>query len=430
MKILYVTLSVLATSVDGNRAATPEADYQGGTYTAIFEANSGGTSISIPIFDDDFQEQSPETFVVKIDGIVGTDSAAKVISNPDERRTTVCIQDDDDLFNLEEDDIYVSESTGTYTTSVKRVGSANTLETVSVYTTDGTATSPSDYTPIQTSLSFPPGTTSQPVTFQIVNDKVEEPSKNFVLILASKDGSIIGRAVTTVTIQDDDFPISFKDNDAVVYVDEDDVTLTVTVQRTRADNAVPGETARVTVMSREVSSTSNPASESSDFDAVSTEVEFSRSGTQVDVTINIRDDNIPEEEEKFELYLADPSPSSSHYIAYPHVITVCIRDDDGMPPGDVGGGTPDDTDDGGGISRSAIVLIGGGVGVLLLIGVLGMIGCFAVSRMRPGVPPAAQRVQGPRSAPPAYSNEERPIELSRVRRQQPPNYYSNGGYRY
>ncbi|XP_072025180.1 extracellular matrix protein 3-like [Amphiura filiformis] len=91
------SLSVLATSVDGNRAATPEADYQGGRYTATFEANSGDTSISIPIFDDDFQEQSPETFVVKIDGIVGTDSAAKVISNPDERRTTVCIQDDDGM---------------------------------------------------------------------------------------------------------------------------------------------------------------------------------------------------------------------------------------------------------------------------------------------------------------------------------------------
>ena len=81
-----------------------------------------------------------------------------------------------------------------------------------------------------------------------------------------------------------------------------------------------------------------------DYDSINTELTFS--GIEVDFSINIREDDQSEGEEKFEVYLSDPSPSSTHYLAFPYVLTVIILDNEQGVPGDGGSGGDGGSDDG------------------------------------------------------------------------------------
>ena len=75
---------------------------------------------------------------------------------------------------------------------------------VKVYTVDGTAGHPKDYSVRRTWAVFAPGQTQAQVEVKINADKNPEPNETFFVDLRKDDGCNIGANPAMVTIIDDD----------------------------------------------------------------------------------------------------------------------------------------------------------------------------------------------------------------------------------
>ena len=112
---------------------------------------------------------------------------------------------DNDQPALSISDVTVAEgnsgtSAATFVVSLSQA--AFTPVTVTYATANGTATAGSDYTAVAAStLTFPPGTTSAPVTVNVIGDTTTEPNETFMVNLTQPAGATIadGQAVGTIT---------------------------------------------------------------------------------------------------------------------------------------------------------------------------------------------------------------------------------------
>jgi hypothetical protein len=105
----------------------------------------------------------------------------------------------------------VPESGGAVVVPVTRSGPGKGTVTVGYATSDGSATSGSDYTPTTGELTIPEGATSALFTVPIAADTADEGTESFVVRLFNPEGMTEGGAVVTrstadVIIQDDDAP--------------------------------------------------------------------------------------------------------------------------------------------------------------------------------------------------------------------------------
>ncbi|HEX6739431.1 MAG TPA: Calx-beta domain-containing protein, partial [Vicinamibacteria bacterium] len=84
--------------------------------------------------------------------------------------------------------------------------SAASAQAVSVgyAATAATATAGADFTAVSGTLSFPPGTTTQPLPVPVVGDTAGEPDETFVVTLSSPVNATLGDATGLGTILDDD----------------------------------------------------------------------------------------------------------------------------------------------------------------------------------------------------------------------------------
>ena len=96
------------------------------------------------------------------------------------------------------------EDAGSFTFTVTLNPSSLQTVTVDYATSDGTATSGSDYTAASGSLMFSPGDTTKTVTVTIADDDVDESDETFNLTLADAVNASIPIPSGTFTIRDDD----------------------------------------------------------------------------------------------------------------------------------------------------------------------------------------------------------------------------------
>ena len=80
------------------------------------------------------------------------------------------------------------------------------MVTVSYQSTDGTATSPGDFGDAAGTLTFAPGVTSQTISVDSTGDLLDEDDETFTIALSAPQGAVLGTAIGTVTITDDDAP--------------------------------------------------------------------------------------------------------------------------------------------------------------------------------------------------------------------------------
>lgn len=102
---------------------------------------------------------------------------------------------------------YTVDESGTVATiTVTRTGGSSGTATVSVATSDGTATSPADFADSDQVLTFGPGVTTQSFTIAIVNDGSVEGDETVNLALSNATGgaSLGSQAAAVLTIVDDD----------------------------------------------------------------------------------------------------------------------------------------------------------------------------------------------------------------------------------
>jgi len=103
----------------------------------------------------------------------------------------------------------VSESGGSATIAVTRIGNTTNPVTINYATNNGTATQPSDYINASGSLQFAAGETVKTFVVPIINDGTVEHSENINVVLSSPgNGAMEGSPFTsTITILDDDKPL-------------------------------------------------------------------------------------------------------------------------------------------------------------------------------------------------------------------------------
>ena len=219
----------------GARQATAGTDYTEVTNGSVtITAGQSEASFTVSTTEDTDTE-GDETFKVTITGTtlpagvtIGTASAVGTI-------------EDDDGVTVSIGDASATEGdTAEFTVSLSQAASAAVV--VSVSTSDGTASAPSDYTAVSLMpLTIATGGTSAAVAVQTTEDGVPEGSETFTVSMEAVGDLppevVLGTATGTGTIVDDD--------DATVPVG-DDRTLTATITADQAE-VVEGAAAGFTV---------------------------------------------------------------------------------------------------------------------------------------------------------------------------------------
>ena len=99
------------------------------------------------------------------------------------------------------------ESAGAVAIAVTLSQVSSVTVTVDYSTTNGTATSGTDYTATHGTLVLPPGQISQTFSVGIISDTLEEPNETLTLTLANPTGARLGLSEASLVILDDDRPI-------------------------------------------------------------------------------------------------------------------------------------------------------------------------------------------------------------------------------
>jgi glucose/arabinose dehydrogenase len=124
------------------------------------------------------------------------------------------------VVNLSINDVTVTEGqSGSANASftVFRFPSINLTSTAQFATANGTAASGTDYTAVSGTVTFPPGSTTQPVSVPVTGDLVDEDDETFFVNLTSPTNATISDGQGLGTILDDDpAPVMSIDDCAVV----------------------------------------------------------------------------------------------------------------------------------------------------------------------------------------------------------------------
>ncbi|MFG0289369.1 MAG: beta strand repeat-containing protein [Rhodopirellula sp. JB044] len=167
-----------------------------GDYTAVdtflsFAGNANETkTIEVTVAGDTVIE-SDEAFLIQLGTVSGlADGADLVITEP---QLTATIENDDTAsLSLDTTTTTITEGDSGTVTSItltaSLTGNVQNDFTVGFQSSDGTATSGSDYSTSTGTLSFGPGTESQSFTIDILGDNVVELSETFSVALESLSG--------------------------------------------------------------------------------------------------------------------------------------------------------------------------------------------------------------------------------------------------
>ena len=185
----------------------------------------------------------------------------------------------------------VDEGSGSADVRVRLVPASDQTVTVNYATSNGTATSGSDYTSRSSSLTFSAGQTEKTISVPIRNDNVPEGTEDFTVSLSGASGAPIGVGTATVTITDDDgggetSSLSIGN----VTVNEGAGTAQLTVSLSPTIN----ETVTVSYATANVSATAG-----TDYTASSGSVTFPSNTTTQTITIPITDDTVDRTQRDF-----------------------------------------------------------------------------------------------------------------------------------
>jgi uncharacterized repeat protein (TIGR02543 family) len=309
-----------------NGTATSGSDYTSRSGTLSW--GNGDTStktITIPIIDDSTYEGN-ETFAVTLSNATGGAS----IGSPS--TATITIIDDDiqkpGTLQFSSATYSVNENAGSITVSVTRSDGSDGAVSVSYATSNGTATSGSDYTSRSGTLSWGNGDTStKTITIPIIDDSTYEGNETFAVTLSNATGgaSIGSPSTATITIIDDDIqkPGTLQFSSATYSVNENAGSITVSV--TRSD----GSDGAVSVS---YATSNGTATSGSDYTSRSGTLSWGNGDTSTKtITIPIIDDSTYEGNETFAVTLSNATGGAS--IGSPSTATITIIDDDIQKPG-------------------------------------------------------------------------------------------------
>ncbi len=219
-------VTVNFSTADGS--ATAPSDY-----TAIlngqltFQPGEVSRPIVIDINGDTVVEPD-ETFTVNLSNpsgaVLGNAQATITLLNDDVAGSTGTVQFSSSAFS-------VAENVGDATITVTRTGGAAGAASVNYATSNGTATSPADYTAVNGTLNWADGDAA-PKTFNIpiIDDELQEAPETVNITLSNATGSALGAPANAVlTINDNDTLPELSINDVTQPEGDETNTMTFTV---------------------------------------------------------------------------------------------------------------------------------------------------------------------------------------------------------
>ena len=208
-------------------------DYESTSGTLTFGNGVESETITVPITNNTTINPD-KVFSVELSGVDGGAS----IGTPDTVNVTILEDDIELLFNPAA--YTVSETAGTASLTVTRIGDTDQEVSVAYETAGVTAVPAEDFDQTTGTVTFAVGETSKTIDIPIVDDNQQEEDETFIVTLDSNSttgGATLGATpVATVTIDSEDVAGLLSIQNATV--NEDEATVTLTVSRTNGTDGV------------------------------------------------------------------------------------------------------------------------------------------------------------------------------------------------
>lgn len=316
-------VSVDCSTADGS--ATQPADYTAVVGATLNWADGDGANktCSVPIAAD-LLDESDETVLLSLANATGSAS----IGTP--AAATLTIQDDDSPPQISVDDVSQAEGNAgatVFSFTVSLDAASGLPVSVTVDTSDGTATAGSDYAAITGgTVNFAAGVTTQPLTVTVNGDTTPEGNETFNVLLSSPVDATILDGQGLGTILEDDASPTFTVNDPVAVTEGNagTTTLSFTVSLSPAAGFAT---------SVDVATSDGTASAGADYVAVpTTTLNFGVGVTSQPVVITVNGDLLDELDETLFLNLSNASGAT----ITDNQGTGTITDDDSPPSVSIG----------------------------------------------------------------------------------------------
>lgn len=222
------------------------------------------------------------------------------------------------LFTLDAATYSVAENVTPLAVTVSRTPASGPAS-ITLATSDGSATAGADYTAVNQTISFADGQASQVVNIAVLDDALAEGSETFSIALSapSAEAGLGTTPNATATITDVEGG-SFAFSSATYSVNEDAGTLTVTVTRSA------GSTTAATI---DYATSNGGASAGSDYTTSSGTLNFAAGQTSATFSVPILDDSLIEGNETFTVALSNPTGGAT--LAAVSSATATIADVEG-----------------------------------------------------------------------------------------------------
>ncbi len=303
-----------------NGTADSGADYTAiATTTLTFTPGQTLRTINVPILQDALDE----TFNVALSAPAPSTSVSVSVTNGS-AVGTITDEDATPSFRIDDPVASITEAVGaTVSFNVVLSAVAGRAFTIEALTANGTATAGNDFTALAvTTLSFPAGTTTVPVTINLVNNNVNEATESFsVLVQNASNAAAITDASAVGTIVDDDAVTFAIDSPAAVNENAGSVVFTVT-------RSIGSEQA----LTVDYATQNGTAVQPGDYTTRSGTLSFapSAAGTTQTFSVPINDDLFDEAaSETFGALLSNPTGGATLTGTNPGIAT--INDNDATP---------------------------------------------------------------------------------------------------
>ena len=292
----------------------------------------GTTSVSLPIaiYDNNYTSinsaysfrYSNATFRFKL--------TSPVVNGRGSSSALAIIWDDETAPYMESlDGVDVAEDAGNavFTMKLNRISDEDVTVAYRT-TTTGTATAGSDYTAVDSTVTFPAGTRTMTVSVPIIDDSTDESSETIVLEIYSSSSnsnfafvSVGDDRTGTVSIIDDDETPELSISDAQASESSGSMTFLVALDRASdQDITVDYATSDGTG--------SDAATAGSDYTAASGTLTFTAGDVSASFTVTLEDDGVSETREQFTVTLSN---NSSGAIISDATATGWIYDGNSLP---------------------------------------------------------------------------------------------------
>jgi hypothetical protein len=307
--------------------ATPGADYSDATGSVMIPAGDLSATIDIATIDDALDEEDTETFELVLMNVVHAEVA--------DDTATIGVLDDDAMPSVRITDLSVFE--GDVSREERLVVTLSEVSgrdvTFDYVSANGSATSTQDYEAASGSVTIPAGAPSRFLTLTILGDTVAEADEDLTVTLSDVTNAAAGDIQSSITLINDDGALPPVTLEVVGRtVDEGSAPfggLLGPAQVTWAMELSEAVSADVRVTVRTTNTGS--AKSGADFEQLDVVVQIPAGQTTADVTVDVLDDTLDEDDELIALEIDRPVGLVLAGGGATETVTSTITDDDELP---------------------------------------------------------------------------------------------------